>query len=85
MYKKKDCRDRMCEELIKVYGFKDALGTGIQVWDRCLQYHEKGTDLYTEVILVGSVYILREQRGEEVKFNYYYWPDALMERIDMIL
>ena len=70
---------------MKIYKFKDALGTGIPKWDRCVQYHEEGSDFYVEVIMIGSVYVVREQRGEQVVFNFYYYPEAAIEHIDLIM
>ena len=81
----KSLRDKFCEELIKIYKFKSALPTGLQEWDRCFQYHEEGTDFYVEVLLIGSVYIIREQRSDDVVFNYYYTADSALERLDYIL
>ena len=86
--KKKTCREKFFEELTKVFGFQDALGTGIEKWDRCLQFKGKlegKPTLYVEIIMVGSVYIVREQRAEEVKFSYFYWPEAVLEYLDLIL
>lgn len=75
--------NKFIKELTNIYGFKEALV--VKDWDMCLQWHEPGTDFYVELIFVGSVYIVREQRGEDVQFNYYYWPDALLMRLDEIL
>ena len=74
---------RFINELTNIYGFKETLL--VKDWDMCFQWHEEGTNFYVELIFVGSVYIVREQRGEDVVFSYYYYPDALLEHLDMIM
>ena len=78
-------KDEFCEELVKIYKFKEAFPVGLARWDRCFQYHEPGTDFYVEVLLIGSTYIVREQRGEDVLLNYYIISDRALERLDLIL
>lgn len=73
------------KELTDIYKFVEVQPQGIRPWCKCFVYHEVNTDLYVELLLIGSTYVLREQRGEDVIFNFYYIKDRVLERLDYIL
>lgn len=80
-----DARVLFYKELENIYKFKEVRNPEMPYWDKCFVYHEEGTTFFVELLVVGSTYILREQRGEVVVFNFYHITDQVLERLDYIM